>query len=425
MAIVEDASRLIKAVSKDVKDGAGVTARARVTAIDGKTAWVSIVGGSSRTPCDMAVSCAIGDQVIVLISGGKATITSNISSPSTDDSKANAAYQQSDEAMEAALQVYNISVAAQDAASRAVTDAATANTAATAAAAAAAAAQTSADTAQSSANQALSDAATASASAASALSAATSASESAATALTQAQNALSSATEANIYAMGAHMGLSEVERVVGTLNWISEHGEYVATSDQAIDPTKVYYTRTGSGTEGSPYVYTQVTDPTVESIGSYYELVIDDSVQNYIASHLSQTDYGLDLMVDGSDARVHIGSVDGSNAVGTYIIDSAGVVVAKLASDGVVIGAVTGIHTEMKGGRLSFMAKGYHLPDSISGVTSDDVLPGEVAYIAVNESTNESMLHMTRAKVMKGLMFGKWQWKARDNGNMALMWVGE
>lgn len=49
--------------------------------------------------------------------------------------------------------------------------------------------------------------------------------------------------------------------------------EYVLTSDVAIDPNKTYYTRSGSGTQQDPYVYTEVESPVVADIGTYYEEV--------------------------------------------------------------------------------------------------------------------------------------------------------
>ena len=47
---------------------------------------------------------------------------------------------------------------------------------------------------------------------------------------------------------------------------------YGKTSDVALVEGKTYYTRTGSGTAESPYVYTAVKNPDVSDIGSYYEV---------------------------------------------------------------------------------------------------------------------------------------------------------
>lgn len=46
---------------------------------------------------------------------------------------------------------------------------------------------------------------------------------------------------------------------------------YTLTEDSAIDTSKEYYTRTGSGTSASPYVYTKVVSPSAGSLSSYYE----------------------------------------------------------------------------------------------------------------------------------------------------------
>ena len=47
---------------------------------------------------------------------------------------------------------------------------------------------------------------------------------------------------------------------------------FEATSDAAIVSGKTYYTRSGSGTEESPYKYTAVETPAVGDISSYYEV---------------------------------------------------------------------------------------------------------------------------------------------------------
>ena len=46
---------------------------------------------------------------------------------------------------------------------------------------------------------------------------------------------------------------------------------YTLTSDAAPVSGKTYYTRTGSGTSESPYVYTPVATPSSSSMDSYYE----------------------------------------------------------------------------------------------------------------------------------------------------------
>lgn len=51
--------------------------------------------------------------------------------------------------------------------------------------------------------------------------------------------------------------------------------EYELTSDVALDNSKTYYTRTGSGTSQSPYVYTAVATPDVDDIATYYEMTAE------------------------------------------------------------------------------------------------------------------------------------------------------
>lgn len=50
---------------------------------------------------------------------------------------------------------------------------------------------------------------------------------------------------------------------------------YELTSDTEVDATKTYYTRSGSGTSASPYVYTAVASPVKANLGSYYEITVD------------------------------------------------------------------------------------------------------------------------------------------------------
>ena len=57
-------------------------------------------------------------------------------------------------------------------------------------------------------------------------------------------------------------------------------------------------------------------------------------------------------------------------------------------------------------------------------IRADRAMPGEVAYIAVDPTTNESMFYITRAVVVKDLRFGNWKWYDRFNGNLSLKWMG-
>lgn len=64
---------------------------AKVLRVDEKTAYVHIDGGADETPAQMAINCKTGDTVKIRVSGGKAWLTGNLTSPPTDDTAANEA----------------------------------------------------------------------------------------------------------------------------------------------------------------------------------------------------------------------------------------------------------------------------------------------------------------------------------------------
>nr|DAG79204.1 MAG TPA: hypothetical protein [Caudoviricetes sp.] len=61
---------------------------AKVLRVDEKTAYVHIDGGADETPAQMAINCNSGDTVKIRVSGGKAWLTGNLTSPPTDDTAA-------------------------------------------------------------------------------------------------------------------------------------------------------------------------------------------------------------------------------------------------------------------------------------------------------------------------------------------------
>lgn len=325
--------------------------------------WVTVAGEESARPAQsMTVEASAGDTVSVTITGNRLSIVGNVSNPGAGV----AGVQRAQSAAAGAQQTAD---KASDDAGRAISFASAARAAATDARAAAESAQSEASFAAENASNALASADTAYGAAKQALADAASVAKSAEDARESAASAAQSASEAVESADKAQRGLSEVEKVVGTLNWIAEHGRYVSaagttfdpervyytrsdevyelTQDTAIDLQKTYYTRSGSGTEADPYVYTEVQSPDVEDIGTYYELasatytvvaepvaadiasyfylVVDDSVQQYIASHLWLDSAGLNLSVDGTNGwRIHQGTVDGTKTLGTYVIDPNG-----------------------------------------------------------------------------------------------------
>jgi HK97 family phage major capsid protein len=77
-------------------------------------------------------------------------------------------------------------------------------------------------------------------------------------------------TEPN--AVQLRVGATVVPIVVIPNDVLASDNIYAKTSDVALVDGKTYYTRTGSGTAESPYVYTAVANPVVGDIGTYYEV---------------------------------------------------------------------------------------------------------------------------------------------------------
>lgn len=255
-----------------------------VTSVGVGSLAVVFDGADSPTQCDsVQVKAIVGDRVAVEVRNHVATVSGNITNPVTDDATAQGAL----DLARAVKQETNAALAeiredvetADQAARQAQSDAATAT-------------------------QAASDATSAAQAATSAATAATTAARSATDAATQAQ---SDAEAADRHATNALAQLGTVESVLGTLTWISEHGSYEPTEDKAVVPGKTYYELIDGQHEA-------VADPVDEDISGYYELVIDEAVTNYVASHLALTDDGLWVKSDASGYRVLLSS-DGMSVV--------------------------------------------------------------------------------------------------------------
>lgn len=170
-------------------------------------------------------------------------------------------------------------------------------------------------------------------------------------ALQKAGEAQVSAQNASEYASRALGNLSTVQSVTETLNWITSHGTMTLTTDTALDPTHVYFVRDNNGdytVAGQKYAI--VTEPTIDDISTYYELSINESLNNYVATHLALTNEGLWLIPESNGNKVLIATGSGSTyaTAGTYIIgkeNNTDVVLAQFASDGAQIGKTAGAHT--------------------------------------------------------------------------------
>lgn len=283
--------------------------------VDG-TVYVMVDGASSETPASVtSASVKPGDAVTVTVEGGRLSIDGNCSDPSAGTAR-----------------VANV----EGTALKAVQDATSANMAAASAvqsaevaAGAAAEAQQSASDAYDAAQQAIGDAADAASAAQTAWNHADDANTAAGVAWQHADDANTaaiaaqgSATAANTAANDALIQLATVEDVIGTVNWITEHGTYSLTQDAQVDDSKVYYTRSGSGTQADPYIYTAVAEPTASGLSTYYELHIDAALSQYVASHLALTNAGLYVLKDNNGYKLLCSNT------GVSVIDAQGHVVA-------------------------------------------------------------------------------------------------
>lgn len=266
-----------------------------------------------------------------------------------------------------------------------------------------------------------------------------------------AKDAQTAADSAKESADTAFSQLSVIENIVGVLNMVAERGEYAPapedevqpdkwyfvkitegkyqmisepesiyhlTEDTTIDITKTYYTRSGTGTEEDPYVYTVVDNPDVSEISTYYEkyyvlVGIDEAIQNYVSSHLVLVGDTLSLRTDGSDYRLDL------TAGGMQIVGKDGKPLATYGTD-TIIGKSDKFHVKIDGEELGFydgtVKVAYIRNDQLfikSSVVLDQMDIG-YPYGEVNPSTGETGK-------------GQWSWKVHDvNGknNLYLKWLG-
>lgn len=156
-----------------------------------------------------------------------------------------------------------------------------------------------------------------------------------------AKDAQTNAGIAKNAADSAMKGLGQVEDVVGTLNWITEHSK--VTTDTTPKAGKSYYIKNQDNT------FTLVTDvegknPAQEN---WYELT--EAVQNYILSHLALTNDGLYVMKDGSYWKLLIKNN------GVYVVDENNVPVNQMGVVGNVVGYETNMHLKMGYDSIDFM----------------------------------------------------------------------
>lgn len=295
-------------LSKQLVDAMKQSAESKTSAFDSigtvrrvkdGIAYVHLAGGVDETPVQLTVDAKTGDEVQVRVSGGRAWIVGNATAPPTDNTMAK--------------QAINYSKIANDAAQRATKDALVANEAAQSASASAREAKETTDEINAYA-------------------------ETAGKTVTQ---ILNDGETAGTAAQQALKGLGQVEDVVGTLNWITDHSK--VTTDTTPQAGKSYYIKNQDNT------FTLVTDvegknPAQEG---WYELT--EAVQNYILSHLALTNEGLYVMKDDSHWRLLIKND------GVYVVDENNVPVNQMGIVGNVVGYETNMHLKMDYDSIDFM----------------------------------------------------------------------
>ena len=324
---------------------------AKVKRIDNGIAYVEIPGGVDETPVKLTIDAKKGDTVQVRVANGTAWLVGNRTAPPTDDAEAIVAKTIANSADYKASNAMDSATIAKAAADEAVISAATAKSAADDAndilddmeAAATAAGTTlegiyaDAETAKTNAQTAITNAGLAQ---------------------TAANEAKASALNANEYASRALANLSTVESVAETLTWVTEHGTMTLTTDVTLDPTHVYFVREAGGDyHVGSYYYNVVVDPDVADIGSYYELTIDESLQNYVGTHLALDSEGLWLLPAASGTNkvlIATGAGGTYTTAGTYIIDSGGNTVASFRANGATIGSNSTFNVRLSASDLQF-----------------------------------------------------------------------
>lgn len=236
------------------KKSAPYDTQAEVRRVDGDTAWVHIPGGVDETPVQLTTNAKKGDIVQVRVSGGRAWLYGNATSPPTDDTKADKADQKAAKALETMAVIDNRVVEAEVRIGEVESNIG--------------GLETRVGTAEGKITTVEGD-------------------------ITNLQGRVIDAEEDIDDTL---KGLALAQNVIGTLAWITAHSK--VTTDQTPVSEKAYYIKNQDGT------YTIVTDTTgkIPVSEGWYEM--DEAMENYIALHLAMTNDGLVVTKDNSKWKV-------------------------------------------------------------------------------------------------------------------------
>jgi len=213
---------------------------------------------------------------------------------------------------------------------------------------------------------------------------------------------------------------------------------YIKTKDVEIEPNKEYYTYDGTNfvlvqnpivddidlyyekvttsryektNDSSPvsgktyYKYDIETNQYIaatptQTIGQYYELSIEESIKDYLLTHLSVSNGALSVKNDDNSYYMVL---EGSGAL---IKNSLGQTVASYGNEIILGEAANGIRNVITSTRMSFRTDA-----------------GDIAYFGLNDDGIWQM-HIATTFVDDMIRFGDYAWIKRNNGNMSIKWLG-
>lgn len=178
------------------------------------------------------------------------------------------------------------------------------------------------------------------------------------------------------YAARAMADLAPLQTTLNMLSWIAAHGTMALTQDTEPVADHIYFVRDVNGI----YVvggtnYDVVANPVEDDIETYYELSIDESVTDYVKSHLNYVS-GTGLYLDAGTGWKLLIASDGISVLHTE--NNADVLVSKLALTQ-QLGKLTGAHSVLDNDGQRFYASdgntvladlGYASGTNASGGTS-------------------------------------------------------